>query len=67
MYFCVDYIMFTTQRLTRIHHHTHVPNHPFALLPSPLVTTDPIMFLCVCLSLNSLCYYIKEPKKVKRH
>ena len=25
--FCVDYIVFTTQRLITIHHHTHVSNH----------------------------------------
>ena len=30
--FCVDYLMFTTQRLITIHHHTRVPNHPFQLL-----------------------------------
>ena len=34
--FCVDYIMFTTQRLITIHHHTQVPNHIFCPPPSPI-------------------------------
>ena len=34
--FCVDYIMFTTQKLIIVHHHTHVPNPPFFPPHSPL-------------------------------
>ena len=34
--FCVDYIMFTTQKLIIVPHHTHESNHPFCPPPSPL-------------------------------
>ena len=34
--FCVDYIMFTTQRLIIMHHCTYMCNHPFCPPPSSL-------------------------------
>ena len=34
--FCVDYIMFTTQKLIIVHPLTCEPNHPFCPPPSPL-------------------------------
>ena len=33
--FCVDYIMFTTQKLIIFHHHACVSNPPFCPAPSP--------------------------------
>ena len=39
---CIGYIVFTTQSLVSIHHHTHVLLYPLcpSLRLSPLVTTN---------------------------
>ena len=56
--FCVDYIMFTTQKLTIVHHLTCEPNHPFYPLPlSPMVTTNPFP-IAMCLFVVVFIFYL---------
>ena len=57
--FCVDYIVFTTQKLIIVRHLTCEPHHPFCSLPSPpppMVTSNPIsVALCVFVIVFIFC------------
>ena len=56
--FCVDYIMFTTQKLIIVHPLTCEPNHPFCpSSPSPMVTTNPVS-VAMCLFVVVFIFYL---------
>ena len=56
--FCVDYIMFTIEKLIIVHPPTCEPNHLFCPpLPSPMVTTNTVS-VAMCLFLVVFIFYL---------